>query len=34
MDRPIMGGIAASGARPEIDVAVAQAGLDALFGNK
>jgi glc operon protein GlcG len=34
VDGQIIGGIAASGAKPEIDEAVAQAGLDALFGKK
>ena len=33
-DGQILGGIAASGAKSEIDEAVAQAGLDALFGKK
>jgi glc operon protein GlcG len=34
VDGQILGGIAASGAKSEIDEAVAQAGLDALFGKK
>jgi len=34
VDGQTIGGIAASGAKPEIDEAVAQAGLDALFGKK
>jgi glc operon protein GlcG len=34
VDGQTLGGIAASGAKPEIDEAVAQAGLDALFGKK
>ena len=34
VDGQIIGGIAASGAKSEIDEAVAQAGLDALFGKK
>jgi len=34
VDGQILGGIAASGTKSEIDEAVAQAGLDALFGKK
>jgi glc operon protein GlcG len=34
VDGQILGGIAASGAKSEIDEAVAQSGLDALFGKK
>ena len=34
VDGQILGGIAASGAKSEIDEAVAQAGLDALFGKQ
>jgi glc operon protein GlcG len=34
VDGQILGGIAASGAKSEIDEAVAQAGIDALFGKK
>jgi glc operon protein GlcG len=34
VDGQILGGIAASGAKSEIDEAVAQAGLDAFFGKK
>jgi len=34
VDGQILGGIAASGAKSEIDEAVAQAGLDALLGKK
>jgi|SRR5579863_2740518 len=34
VDGQILGGIAASGAKSEIDEAVAKAGLDALFGKK
>ena len=34
VDGQILGGIAASGAKSEIDEAIAQAGLDALFGKK
>ena len=34
VDGQTLGGIAASGAKPEVDEAVAQAGLDAFFGKK
>jgi uncharacterized protein GlcG (DUF336 family) len=34
VDGPIIGGIAASGVKPEIDEAVVQAGLDAVFAKK